>query len=264
MTPVQANSAATLRDFSNAPRDVSPSADETALPSALSRLARFCMRTLHGSTLLLGIASALLIAGALLHTDDAVSKLQELSLRLQPVAAESEETVTPGEDALAPQGVRLQAAIDYVARRYRVAAPAVSPILRTVESSAREAGLDPLLIVAVIGIESGFNPLSESAMGARGLMQVIGRYHPEKVDLAADPEALLDPHTNVRVGVQVLREYIRRGKRLENALQAYAGAADDADMAYARRVIAEKTRLEEYVRRATATRTAEGTRTPQT
>lgn len=218
-------------------------------------------RLLYGGTLLLGTLAALLIALFIgstgLDREAVPGAVQEFTQWLTRSASDTPDDSGNGAEEAPPVlGQRLQAAAGYVARRYRVAESAVTPILRTVDASAREAGIDPLLVIAVIGVESGFNPLSESSMGARGLMQVIGKYHPEKIDLAADPDGLLDPHTNVRVGVQVLRQYLQRNRRVESALQIYAGAADDAELGYSRKVIAERKRLEDAILRATP-RTAE-------
>jgi soluble lytic murein transglycosylase-like protein len=116
----------------------------------------------------------------------------------------------------------------------------------TAQQAARE--LDPLLIIAVIGIESGFNPFAQSVMGAQGLMQVIPRFHRDKLPPETPPTAFLDPVSNVRVGAQVLHEAIRRQGGLIEGLQYYAGAADDPERGYAARVIAEKQRLELAVR----------------
>lgn len=138
------------------------------------------------------------------------------------------------------------AALDYVAQRYRVSPKALKPIFAAARESAK--GLDPLLIIAVIGIESGFNPLAQSVMGAQGLMQVIPRYHREKLPPDTGEAALLDPVANVKVGSLVLHEAIRRQGGLIEGLQYYAGAADDPERGYSAKVIAEKTRLEHAIR----------------
>lgn len=130
----------------------------------------------------------------------------------------------------------------FIARRYRVAEAAASLVVRTAYRSGREHGVDPLLILAVTAIESRFNPVAESSMGAMGLMQVIPRFHPEK--LPGDGEqALLDPEVNIRVGTQVLREYLGRFGELEPALQKYAGAFDEPSAQYTGKVLAEQARL---------------------
>ena len=138
----------------------------------------------------------------------------------------------------------MRGALNYVTRRYRVSQEALLPIFEAAQTTGRAHGLDPLLIVAVIGIESGFNPLAESAMGAQGLMQVIPRFHKDKVPEGAGDRPFFDPVTNVQVGVKVLQESIRRRGGLIAGLQQYAGSSD-AEGAYASKVLAEKRRLEQ-------------------
>jgi soluble lytic murein transglycosylase-like protein len=104
--------------------------------------------------------------------------------------------------------------------------------------------VDPLLVLAVISVESRFNPVAESTVGAKGLMQVIPKYHLEKLSDHGGEQALLDPNVNIMVGTQILREYQRRLGDTEAALQMYAGAFDEPSPAYANKVLAEKARLE--------------------
>ena len=61
-----------------------------------------------------------------------------------------------------------------------------------------------------MAIESRYNPVAESVMGAKGLMQVIPKYHPEKLFDHGGEQALLEPEVNILVGAQILREYHRR------------------------------------------------------
>lgn len=143
---------------------------------------------------------------------------------------------------------RMQGALDYVKRRYRVSADAVLPVFEMAQVIGKERRIDPLLIVAIIGIESGFNPFAESSFGAQGLMQIIPRFHLDKVPVGGGEKPLLDPVINIQVGVQVLEEAIRRRGGLVPGLQYYAGSSDP-DGVYASRVIAEKERLEQAARR---------------
>ena len=106
-----------------------------------------------------------------------------------------------------------------------------------------------MLVLAVIGVESGYNPYSESVYGAQGLMQVIGKYHPEKFTQTSNAQALLDPATNIRVGAEIIKEYQRRTGSLDAALQMYVGAADDGEFVYANKVLAERNRLEQASQR---------------
>lgn len=139
---------------------------------------------------------------------------------------------------------RMQGALDYVARRYRVSNDVLQPIFSAVQSTGRELNLDPLLIVAVIGVESGFNPFSQSVLGAQGLMQVVPRYHRDKLPSDAGELPFFDPLTNVQIGARVLQESIRRYGGIEDGLQQFGGASNDPERRYSNRVLAERQRLE--------------------
>jgi soluble lytic murein transglycosylase-like protein len=154
--------------------------------------------------------------------------------------------VEPDADA-ATVAPRLVGMLDYVKRRYRVSPEAVLPVFEVAETIGRERRIDPLLILAIIGVESGFNPFAESAMGARGLMQVIPRFHLDKLPKGKSVRHLFDPAVNIRVGVHVLEEAIRRRGGLTAGLQSYAGSSDSGGR-YAKRVLSEKARLEKAAR----------------
>ena len=140
----------------------------------------------------------------------------------------------------------LALALESVAQRYRVSPDALQPIFLAAQAAAKD--IDPLLVIAVIGIESGFNPFAQSVMGAQGLMQVIPRYHRDKLPAEAGNAGFLDPVSNVRAGTQVLQEAIRRHGGVVEGLQYYVGALDDPDRGYSTRVIAEKQRIEQAIR----------------
>jgi soluble lytic murein transglycosylase-like protein len=133
---------------------------------------------------------------------------------------------------------------EYIAKRYRIADDAAGHFVAVAYRAADLHRLDALLILAVMAIESRYNPVAESVMGAKGLMQVIAKYHPEKLSDHGGEQALLEPEINLLVGAQILREYYRRFGDLETALQMYAGALDDPTSQYATKVLAEKARLE--------------------
>jgi soluble lytic murein transglycosylase-like protein len=149
----------------------------------------------------------------------------------------------PADVDAAASKPHLTGMLDYVKRRYRVSPEAVLPVFEVAELIGQERRIDPLLILAIIGVESGFNPFAESPMGARGLMQVIPRFHMDKVPKGMGVRHLFDPAINIRVGVHVLEEAIRRRGGLTAGLQYYAGSSDPAG-SYANKVLAEKTRLE--------------------
>ncbi|HJS78944.1 MAG TPA: transglycosylase SLT domain-containing protein [Burkholderiales bacterium] len=137
-----------------------------------------------------------------------------------------------------------QAVAEFIAKRYRVAEDAAGEFVALAYRAGAQFSLDPLLILAVMAIESSYNPIAQSVMGARGLMQVIPKYHPEKLEPHGGEQALLEPTVNILVGAQILREYQRRLGDTEAALQMYAGAFDEPTSQYASKVFAEKARLE--------------------
>jgi len=137
-----------------------------------------------------------------------------------------------------------RAVIEYIARRYRVSDQAVAGFVATAYRAGAEYSVDPLLVLAVVAIESRYNPVAESTVGAKGLMQVIPKYHLEKLMDHGGEQSLLDPYVNIMVGTQILREYQRRLGDTEAALQMYGGAFDEPTPQYANKVLAEKARLE--------------------
>ena len=138
-----------------------------------------------------------------------------------------------------------QAAVaQWLARRYRVAAEPVAALVQEAWAVGQRASLDPTLILAVIAIESSFNPFAQSPVGAQGLMQVLTRVHDDKYGPFGGTHAAFDPITNLRVGVQVLKECIARAGSVNEGLRHYVGAAlHETDGGYAARVLTEQGHL---------------------
>ncbi len=151
-----------------------------------------------------------------------------------------------GEDSDDP---KQRAIANYLSRKYRVASDATEQLVSAAFDAGQRVGIDPLLILAVMAIESRFNPIAESVAGAKGLMQVIPKHHRDKFFELGGEDAVFDPMTNIQVGVRILKEYIRRTGNLEAGLQLYTGALSDASGQYAQKVIAEKERLRQEVQR---------------
>jgi hypothetical protein len=134
----------------------------------------------------------------------------------------------------------------WLSKRYRVAGDAANMLVATAYSTAREIKLDPLLILAVMAIESGLNPFAESPMGAQGLMQVMSKVHHDKFQSLGGVQAALNPAANIRVGSLILKDYVTRGGSVEAGLKTYVGAAAfDNDSGYGYRVLAEYNRLKQ-------------------
>lgn len=203
-------------------------------------------RMAHGSLLALGLVAIVFIGTGRISDEQSASfnvvaesrAAEPPSVPAAQVAIEAPKV--PKAFALSREmaGVR-----DWVSRRYRVSTVALEPVLRAAEEAGKHVGIDPLLIVAVMAVESSFNPFAESTMGAQGLMQVIPRFHMDKIGDAHGKDALFNPELNVRVGTLVLHEGLRRYGSMQSALQYYGGALKDPEAGYARKVMAMKQRL---------------------
>ncbi len=140
---------------------------------------------------------------------------------------------------------RQQAALAYwLSRKYRVAPEPLSVLVTEAYEIGQRNRQDPTLILAVMAVESGFNPFAQSPVGAQGLMQVMTRVHSDKYESFGGKFAAFDPVTNLRVGASVLQECIKRAGTLEGGLRYYVGATGIDDGGYADKVMAERARLQ--------------------
>ena len=156
-----------------------------------------------------------------------------------------------GQTRAIPREMNVAALSAVVAKKYRVSYEATRSMIDMAYREARQNGLDPVLVVAVMAVESRFNPIAQSESGAMGLMQVIPRFHPDKFS-DDGKNSIFDPHVNIELGAKVLKEYIRRGGTEVAGLQLYNGSAGDPTYSYADKVMAERQKLNEAIRRAGA------------
>lgn len=143
-----------------------------------------------------------------------------------------------------------QAAVTrWLSRRYKVAPEPIGALVQEAWAVGERSRIDPTLILAIMAAESSFNPFAQSPVGAQGLMQVMTRVHDDKFEHFGGTLAAFDPITNLRVGVQVLKESIRRaGGTIEGGLKHYVGAALlEHDGGYAERVLTEQQHLRRVV-----------------
>jgi soluble lytic murein transglycosylase-like protein len=134
---------------------------------------------------------------------------------------------------------------DYMARRFYVSRQVVLDLVKTAHVVGRQYNVDPMLLVAVIAVESSFNPIAESVAGAKGLMQIIPHFHQEKFAEFGGEQAVFEPRTNIAVGAKIIREYLQAASGdLFKAMQTYGGALPDRDASYTHRVLNEKDRLD--------------------
>ena len=142
-----------------------------------------------------------------------------------------------------------RALTEFIAKRFRVADDAVETFVAAAFRAGTEYRVDPLLVLAVAAVESRFNPVAESALGAKGLMQVLPKYHQDKLAPHGGDGALLDPEVNIDIGTRILREYLRRGGDLRSGLRLYSGSSDESLDQYAGKVLSERARMESLLTR---------------
>ncbi|WP_159913721.1 lytic transglycosylase domain-containing protein [Pantoea sp. 18069] len=140
---------------------------------------------------------------------------------------------------------REQAAVAFwLSKKYRVAPEPLAALVSEAYTLGQNNKIDPTLILAIMAIESSFNPFAQSSVGAQGLMQVMTSVHTDKYENFGGRLAAFDPVTNLRVGVKVLKDCIARAGSIEGGLRHYVGAANlPNDGGYASKVLAEHNRL---------------------
>src|SRR4030095_6654127 len=211
-----------------------------------------------GPALLLMLAGiltvALMAASVPIHP---VREAAALSFAAPAASPPKAETLTHARIATPLIASRADLLAGIVARRYRVAQDAAVSVVSAAFREGQRHGLDPTLILAVIAVESRFNPIAESEQGAVGLMQIVPRFHMDKINAGVDAgsdaggaPSFLPPRANIAIGTRILKDSIRRGGGEAAGLQLYNGSFDDESRAYANRVQAERRRLEDALPRA--------------
>ena len=166
-------------------------------------------------------------------------QVQMLGMPIEPEASERATAANPKDLP------KEQAAVAFwLSKKYRVAPEPLSVLVAEAYDIGARTKIDPTLILAIIAIESSFNPFAQSPVGAQGLMQVMTRVHTDKYQSFGGHFAAFDPVSNLRVGVKVLQECIARAGSVEGGLRYYVGAANlPDDGGYAAKVLAEHFRL---------------------
>lgn len=103
-------------------------------------------------------------------------------------------------------------------------------LVTSVYDHAKSHGLRPSLLLAMIATESSFKRTARSNKGAVGYLQVIPKYHWNKIR----GRNLWDTDVNVQVGTLVLKECYRKHRNEKRALACYNGATtpEKADLYY--------------------------------
>jgi len=224
-----------------------------SLRRTTSLVARAFFNFTHSSFALIGV-TVLFIAIALFARPELrqvgeiklFGWLQERQLELTGLASDlvASDRATATDPTDLP---KQQAAVAFwLSKKYRVAPEPLSALVSEAYDVGTRAKLDPTLILAVMAIESGFNPFAQSPVGAQGLMQVMTQVHSDKYQSFGGKFAAFDPLANLRVGVKVLQDCIRVAGSVEGGLKSYVGAANiEDDGGYTAKVIAEHQRLQQ-------------------
>ena len=206
---------------------------------------------IHNSFALLGLAVAFMAITLFARPD--LRDAGESQLRSWLTARQMAELGAPVELAASDRATATnpknlpkdQAAVAFwLSKKYRVAPEPIAALVSEAYDLGKVNRLDPTLILAIMAIESSFNPFAQSAVGAQGLMQVMTTVHTDKYENFGGQNAAFDPVSNLRVGVRVLKECIERAGSIEGGLRYYVGAANlPTDGGYAAKVLAEHQRL---------------------
>ena len=132
----------------------------------------------------------------------------------------------------------------WLSKKYRVAPEPMSAIVAQAFETGRRLQLEPTLILAVMAVESSFNPFAQSSVGAQGLMQVMTKVHTDKYENFGGKLAAFDPISNLRVGAKILLDCITRAGSIQGGLKQYVGTTTGDDGGYAEKVLLEQQRLD--------------------
>lgn len=174
--------------------------------------------------------------------------LQERQPAAESIVAAADPGAVDRATATDPKDLPKQQAVVafWLSKKYRVAPEPIGALVAEAYELGNKAKLDPTLILAIMAMESSFNPFAQSPVGAQGLMQVMTKIHSDKYEGFGGMFAAFDPLTNLRVGVKVLQECIQRAGSVEGGLRRYVGATSDAtEGGYTAKVLAEQARLQQ-------------------
>ena len=126
----------------------------------------------------------------------------------------------------------------WLARRYKVAPEPLARIVQEAWDIGSRAKLEPELLLAIIAIESRFNPYAQSSVGAQGLTQIMTHVHIDKFQIFGGAYAVYDPLSNLKVGTQILKDCISKMGAIPDGLSCYVGASGE-ETNYSLKVLAE-------------------------
>lgn len=133
---------------------------------------------------------------------------------------------------------------DFLARYYRRSKDDIRRYVRFAYESANRNGVDPLLVIGIMCVESSLNPKATSHKGAKGLMQVLVRVHSDRFEPFGGTSQAYDPRTSIEIGTRIIAGMIKRTGSVKKALKYYVGAANfRSDGGYGNKVIGMRDRV---------------------
>lgn len=237
-------------------QDKSTSGAKASLTAALGDMGQGFVAITHNGLALLGTVLAVglitlaarhdlrsdaeqQLLGWLQQRQEAIAPAPELAFETEPDAVQRVTAVQPHELPKQQANVAF-----WLSRKYRVAPEPLGVLVAEAFEVGEKARLDPTLILAVMAVESRFNPFAQSPVGAQGLMQVLTRVHTEKYEDFGGQLAAFDPVSNLRVGARVLQDCIKRAGSIEGGLRLYVGAVTTDGSGYINKVMAEHLRIQ--------------------
>ena len=142
----------------------------------------------------------------------------------------------------------------WLSRKYKVAPQPLSTLVAEAWQLGQLSQLPPTLILAVVAVESGFNPFARGTQGGMGLMQIEPAAHEDTLNQFGGRLAAFDPVTNMRIGARLLQASIRQGGSVEEGLRQYSRSSGQSnESGYVERVLAEQKQLERVAGTRTTT-----------
>lgn len=162
------------------------------------------------------------------------------------LTSRQDETLARAVQDLLPEQAKVT---HWLSRKYKVAPLALEKLVAEAWQLGQLSQLPPTLVLAVMAVESGFNPFARGTQGAMGLMQIEPVAHAETLRQFGGQLAAFDPLTNLRIGARLLQANIKAAGSVEEGLRLYGRASGQAnEQAYVERVMGEYQQMERIIR----------------
>lgn len=137
----------------------------------------------------------------------------------------------------------------WLSRRYKIASEPLAALISEADTLGTNSQLPPNLILAIMAVESGFNPYAMGTKGAMGLMQIVPAQFKSSLSSFGGKLATYDPLTNMRLGTRQLQSMVQESGSLETGIQRYGEQSGQPDsQTYLQRVVSEYLQMEKVAR----------------